>query len=245
MKLKNTTLTLMIMATAFSTLNATPNSPITNIDTANAKRLSPDELGNFFYNKGQISGRAEGEKIGFEKASKVFLRKLKKYAQKIKAYESGKKLYREEKITAPRIYQQKLPDGTVRVVVKGCKLHRQLSPEDIFNLPSLGNDYHEDEGGNGESNLDGGNNGSVTDNVSLAGVDIEKRKAIPYLPSANKKIVYRTFPSTDFYLSLCRNAKLICSVNNSKGTIRAIFKTKYEADTFMLANGLTAGKDYK
>ncbi len=97
----------------------------------------------FYYDRGYENGYQKGLLKGQEEAFKDAKKILSAYKDRIKAYEIGKYLIHEKKLTAPQVYQQLDSDGSMKIVVVPSKIQRELNIEDIFkefdSLPTL---YH-------------------------------------------------------------------------------------------------------
>lgn len=99
------------------------------------KNYNTEHVEQFFYKKGMVDGTKLGYKQGYAEALEFAKKQLRLYAQKIKAYESGKYLKEHEgKITNPEIYQIK-NGNEIKVIVRGCRIEKQLTPDEIINLP--------------------------------------------------------------------------------------------------------------
>lgn len=206
------------------------------------EKVTGENKEKFFYNKGVADGFEDGKRVGYEEAMKDAKEALLKYKNYIKSLESGKYLSKKGKITPPRIYQEKRPDGSISVVVQGCNIEGELSPKDILMFPVLENGTPRTykEGGNGISPTD---TTVVSDSVYLAGVDY-KKKSKPSGGDFAKKATFRTFVDNSFYRKLFRGSGLPFSIQpNSK--IRVMFPSNTEAESFMQRHGLIKGKDYR
>lgn len=223
---------------------ANTESDIANSSRSLSEKVSPENKEKFFYNKGITDGFADGKRVGYEEAMNDAKASILKYKNYIESLESGKYLSKKGKITPPRIYQEKRPDGSISVVVKGCNIEGELSPKDILMFPTI-------DGNSGGSlgTLDNSVSSSaeksaiVSDSVYLAGVDYQK-KSKPTDGTYAKKATFRTFVDNDFYRKLFRGSGLAFSIQpNSQ--IRVMFPTNDEAESFMSRHGLIKGKDYK
>lgn len=101
-----------------------------------AEEKSYDATGmlDLYYKKGLKAGAEEGYQKGFQQGLELAKKRIRLYEKKIKANENGK--YLKEyggKITNPEIYQ--IRDGSsISVIVKGCKIEKQLTPDEIIDL---------------------------------------------------------------------------------------------------------------
>jgi hypothetical protein len=99
-----------------------------------------NEAEEFFYNRGYEAGYNAGYEEGVKDMQAEAKKILDKYADDIKAYEIGKYLIKEKKITAPKVYQERATDGTVKIVVMKSEILDELNIQDIFakygNIPT-------------------------------------------------------------------------------------------------------------
>ncbi|CAA6806784.1 MAG: Unknown protein [uncultured Sulfurovum sp.] len=190
--------------------------------------LSNKEIESFFYNKGLQDGIAKGRKQGAKEAYKKAKKSLEKYANKMKANEVGKYLYKEQKITPPRLYQRQDEDGKISVVIEGCKLEQQLSPSEILALPKYGGNetpYQPTQRTSAPKRT------IMSDNVYLPGVDDDISK--PTLSGSDAEIAYREYEDTEFHRQLFRvSGKPYAVVSN--GSLKVIFNSSEEAHKFNL-----------
>jgi hypothetical protein len=147
------------------------------VDEESIKNYNTEHLNQFYYTKGFKEGVENGYKEGYKEALEFSKKQLRLYKDKIKALESGKYLKEHSgKITNPEIYQVKNGD-TIKVIVRGCRIEKQLTPDEIIDLPHYPIDancnnkfeYHNVEGENKpifNSDLKG-----VTNSVDVMGRD--------------------------------------------------------------------------
>ena len=210
------------------------------------EKIDQEGAETFFYNKGYRNGYADGQKKGFEQGLKTAKKALAKYKKKIEALEAGKYLSKKHKITPPRVYQKKNPDGTVSVVVGGCAIERQLSPQEILMLPEI--DTFTDGGVSVSrahtSPAYGGQGGGAampSDSVFLPGVDGTKSET-PSLGGSDIRVVYKFFPDTQFYRKLFRASSRPFSIAGGD-RIKVIFPSEREAEAFCRRHNLKPGRD--
>jgi hypothetical protein len=102
-----------------------------------------NEAEEFFYNRGFEAGYNQGFEIGVKAMEDEAKNILLKYADDIKAYEIGKYLVRDKKLTSPRIWQERGLDGTLRIVIVQSEIIDELNIVDIFakygNIPTRTN----------------------------------------------------------------------------------------------------------
>lgn len=208
--------------------------------TADPSTEKVDQKGveTFFYNKGYRNGYADGEKEGYAKGLAKAERAIRQYKRKIEAYEAAKYLSKRHKIAPPKVYQKKNPDGTVSVVVKGCTIEKQLTPEEILMLPETnsvgsGNVY------NGSMLSSGAKpqTQSPSDHVFLPGIDSGK-EPVAELSGNDIKATYLFFPDTEFYRNLFRVALRPFSVI-SGNRLKVIFPSEKDAKAFCVRHGVT------
>lgn len=211
-----------------------------------AKKADADK---FFYDKGFSDGKTEGIRIGYEKAKKEMLLKLKSRLKAIKAMEAGKYLSKKHKITAPQIYQVKKPDGSLSVLVKGCRLEGELTPEEIVLLPKAQESYMGMSGANANSLLPStvdtnSANRGVSDGVFMPGVDANRYDK-PQLASSMTNTVYKYLPNTEFYTKLLRTSGFPYTISNGGVNLKVRFSSEREAITFLRRYDLEPGRDVK
>ena len=92
-------------------------------------------LRQFEYNRGLKVGLEQGYKKGYRDAIQFAKRQIRLYGDTIKAYEAGKYLKEyDHKISDPAVYQIN-QGGNVRVIVRGCRIVKPLTPSEIIDLP--------------------------------------------------------------------------------------------------------------
>jgi len=211
-----------------------------------AKKADADK---FFYEKGFTDGKKEGMRIGYEKAKKEVLAKLKSRLKAIKAMEAGKYLSKKHKITAPQIYQVKKPDGSMSVLVKGCRLEGELTPEEIVLLPKAEESYTGISGANANSLLPSTVDTSTTDRgvsngVFMPGVDANRYDK-PQLANSMTNTVYKYLPNTNFYTKLLRSSGFPYTISNGGTNLKVRFSSEREAIIFLKRYDLEPGRDVK
>ncbi|HHO42405.1 MAG TPA: hypothetical protein ENN12_03495 [Epsilonproteobacteria bacterium] len=213
--------------------------------SANPAIEKVDEEGKetFFYNKGFRNGYKEGEKEGYKKGLAKAEAAISQYKKKIEALESGKYLTKRHKVTPPRVYQQKNEDGTVSVVVKGCSIEKQLTPEEILMLPEIekAESSYNSHAPSGTSSYAKRNSHAPSDNIFLPGID-PSDSITPSLGGEDMKVVYKTFPDTEFFRKLFRASGRPFSVIGGD-KIKVIFPSEQEAESFCVRHNLNPGKD--
>ena len=200
----------------------------------------------FFYDKGYKDGKVQGMRLGYDKAKKEIMRKLKSRLASIKAMEAGKYLSRKHKITAPQIYQVRKADGSLSVRVKGCRLEGELTPEEIMMLPSYGERMDSTANANAllPSTMDTGDQTGVSNGVFLPGID-PTRQSKPQMASSMTGAVYKYLPNTEFYTRLLRTSGFPFTITNGGTNIKVRFESEYQAITFMKRYDLEPGRDVK
>lgn len=211
-----------------------------------AKKADADK---FFYEKGFTDGKKEGLRLGYEKAKKEVLSKLKSRLTAIKAMEAGKYLSKKHKITAPQIYQVKKPDGSMSVLVKGCRLEGELTPEEIVLLPKAENIYGDTSGSNADSLLPSTvdpvqGTAGVSNGVFMPGIDANRYDK-PALASNMTNTVYKYLPNTEFYTKLLRSSGFPYTMSNGGTNLKVRFSSQQEALTFLKRYDLEPGRDVK
>lgn len=192
----------------------------------------------FYFEKGYKQGKSVGYKKGFEAGKKYFLKQLKKRMASIRAMEAGKYLIKQYKITAPKVFQKKLRDGSIKVVVEGCKLEKELTPEEIMTLPTMPNDYKSSNTYEYNPNT---NQKAVSNSVYLPGVD--SNEEIPHGTEEVNNATYLVLPNTTYYKKLLDKEGKPYAIDNN-GKIKVLFENNREKQLFIHNYELHAGEDY-
>ena len=202
----------------------------------------------FFYDKGFKDGKVEGMRIGYERAKKEVLKKLKSRLNAIKAMEAGKYLSKKHKITAPQIYQVRKADGSLSVMVKGCRLEGELTPEEIVLLPTSEAAYGDNTPqaeGLFPSTLDASRKEhGVSNSVFLPGVDATSYST-PQMATRMTDTVYKYLPNTKFYVRLLRSSGYPFTITHGGTNVKVRFSSEQEALTFLRRYDLEPGRDVK
>lgn len=136
MKIKYSKIFISSLFVFSSTLAFAENNP-----KINSYDIQP--LLEMHYKKGLKDGAEKAYKEGYINGLEFSKKRLRLYSQKIKAYESGKYLKEYAgKISNPEIYQTKVNDG-VKVIVNGCKIEKELTPDEIIDLVHFPMDANE------------------------------------------------------------------------------------------------------
>jgi len=99
------------------------------------RHYSTENIEQFQFSRGLKEGLEKGYKQGYRDALEFSKRQLRLYRKQIEAMEAGKYLKEyDRKITNPAIYQVR-EGNTVKVLVRGCKIARPLTPDEIIELP--------------------------------------------------------------------------------------------------------------
>jgi len=101
-----------------------------------AKVKNMTKMQRFYYDLGQKSKKEEFIRVGYKKAVKDFKGMVSKYRKKVAAYEAGKYLIEEGKITYPKVY--KIREGnSYRIKITTPKVEQKFSAEDLFIVPLM------------------------------------------------------------------------------------------------------------
>ena len=118
-------------------LTALTLTAVTAFAGNDVKHYNTDNIEQFQYQKGLREGIERGYKEGYRDALEFAKKQLRLYKKKIEALEAGKYLKEYSgKITNPEVYQLKNGDS-VKVIVRGCRIEKPLSPDEIIDLPIL------------------------------------------------------------------------------------------------------------
>lgn len=193
-----------------------------------------------YYKKGLEVGAKNGYEKGYKDGLELAKKRLRLYSDKIKANESGK--YLKEyggKITNPEIYQIK--DGnSINVIVKGCKIEKQLTPDEIIDLelfPIDGDDMKFKYYNMTKDNIslfDEQNptsfSGGVTNSVDVFENDnMGYMRDRPSLSNSNTKYVY--LPNSNNLRTKLTNLNYTYSIENDR--IKVIYGSEREKDLLL------------
>jgi hypothetical protein len=187
-------------------------------------------------------------RLGYEKAKKEVLKKLKSRLNAIKAMEAGKYLSKKHKITAPQVYQVRKADGSLSVQVKGCRLEGELTPEEIVLLPKSESGYS-DNTPNAESLYPstlgaGGREQGISNGVFVPGID-SSAYSRPQMATRMTDTVYKYLPNTQFYVRLLRSSGYPFTITNGGTNVKVRFGSEQEALRFLRHYDLEPGRDAK
>ena len=86
----------------------------------------------FFYNRGYEMGYQAGFNKGVEQAFKEAKKVLEKYGSQLKAYEIGKYLIKNQKLTYPQVWQEMDGDGRVVLRITPSQIQKELNIDGLF-----------------------------------------------------------------------------------------------------------------
>lgn len=86
----------------------------------------------FFYQKGYDNGYSIGYEAGVKAAFDEAKEVLKRYANELRAYETGKYLIISKKLSYPQVYQKQNSDGTFSLIVTPSKIEKELDVDGLF-----------------------------------------------------------------------------------------------------------------
>lgn len=147
-----------------------------------------------YYKKGLADGSEKAYKEGFKSALLHAKKRLRLWENEISNFEKNKYLLEYDgKITNPEIYQSKFNMGEgVNVIVDGCKIEKQLTPDDIIDSKFFTHKLEKDNYYNITSNTTDIFNNSVTNGVDIISRDKngfnEDRPSSPF--GTNKAYLY-------------------------------------------------------
>jgi hypothetical protein len=195
--------------------------------------MNINEIGNFYYKQGYSQGYKSGYEAGYRDALNFAKEKLNEYLLKIRAYEAGKYLIKSKKITYPQIFYVKLPDDSIKVVIKNSKIEKEISPEDIIYIPKLKNETF-----NNIKKTD--ENSNVSNAVGVK--DVQTNIETPKPSNQSLKTYYIYMPNTQTYKAILNKAGLVYAEDGNK--LKIIFASKKNADNFIKDFGLKKNVDY-
>lgn len=96
-----------------------------------------NEMQRFYYEQGYQDARAKSYEEGYKRAKDEFVNQiLPRYANRIKAYEAGKYLMEEGKITYPKVFRYKGKDG-YSVHIEAPVVEKAFDEKDLYMLPEI------------------------------------------------------------------------------------------------------------
>lgn len=96
-----------------------------------------NEMQRFYYDKGAEDTKEKAYLAGYKQAMDDFTKKiLPAYAKNIKAYEAGKYLIKEGKITYPRVFRYKDGDS-YKIQIEPPAVEKQFTEKDLYALPEF------------------------------------------------------------------------------------------------------------
>lgn len=93
------------------------------------------EMQKFYYNLGKEEAKKQYYLDGYRQAMSDFEVLLRKYKTKIQAYEAGKYLIRESKITYPKVYRIKDAAGAYKIQIDSPSVEKAFDEHDLFMIP--------------------------------------------------------------------------------------------------------------
>jgi len=191
-------------------------------------------LANFYYKQGYQAGYKEGYEKGYQDALNYAKEKLKEYALKIKSYEAGKYLIKEKKITYPQIFYLKMPDNSIKIVIRNSQIENEISADDILYIPKLNLKDFE--------NINDTVKKSTTVSNAISLKDIQTNPEVPKLSKNTLNLYYLYMPNTESYKAILNKAGLVYTEYGNK--LKIVFQSKKDADNFIKDFGLIKGIDY-
>lgn len=194
------------------------------------------EVEEFFYNRGYKSGYDAGYDAGYKKAMEAAKDMLLNYKEELKAFEIGKYLVAEHKITAPQIWQVKDDSGSIKISVRGCKIEDELSIADLFSrfngIPKQKtSDFGEKSGGDKSSQKQSNENSEDfrRSSVTLSDRDGEANVA-PDKANRDGSKTYLNVKKSDSSKSILDKANVVYSEDET--TYRVLFFNRTEKENF-------------
>ena len=192
-------------------------------------------LADFYYKQGYQAGYKSGYEKGYQDALNYAKQKLQEYALKIKAYEAGKYLIKEDKITYPQVFYIKKPDNSIQIVIKNSQIANEISAGDILYIPKLNlNDYSDIYSTANKNSL------TVSNAVSLNQLQINPE--VPKISKNTLKVYYLYMPNTQSYKALLNKANVPYAEDGNR--LKIIFSSKKNAEEFIKNYGLVKNVDY-
>lgn len=96
-----------------------------------------NEMQRFYYEQGYQDARAKSFDEGYRQAKDEFTNKiLPRYAQRVKAFEAGKYLVEEGKITYPKVFRYRDKNG-YSVHIEAPTVEKSFTEKDLYMLPEI------------------------------------------------------------------------------------------------------------
>jgi len=107
-------------------------NPSTSVDLAGL-----NEMQRFYYEQGYQDARAKSFDEGYRQAKDEFINKiLPRYSQRVKAFEAGKYLVEEGKITYPKVFRYRDKNG-YSVHIEAPTVEKSFTEKDLYMLPEI------------------------------------------------------------------------------------------------------------
>lgn len=159
-----------------------------------------NEMQRFYYEQGYQDSRIKSYEEGYKRAKDEFVNQiLPRYANRIKAYEAGKYLIEEGKITYPKVFRYKGKDG-YSVHIEAPIVEKAFDEKDLYMLPEIAMSKCESQangslGGSAGEDVDYTQNAfslPQRDDVTLSrdgAPEVRKEKVVVHLPYKNEGLV--------------------------------------------------------
>lgn len=96
-----------------------------------------NEMQRFYYEQGYQDARAKSFDEGYRQAKDEFMNKiLPRYAQRVKAFEAGKYLIEDGKITYPKVFRYRDKNG-YSIHIEAPTVEKTFSEKDLYMLPEI------------------------------------------------------------------------------------------------------------
>lgn len=105
----------------------------------NAAIDAPEEMDNvqrFYYELGYEKAKSQYEEVGYRKALRDFEKLLEQHKRKWQAYEAGKYLIKEGKLTYPQVYRER-NGNSYSIHIEPSTIEKEFSERELFILPLI------------------------------------------------------------------------------------------------------------
>lgn len=157
-----------------------------------------NEMQRFYYNQGAEDTKETAYNAGYKQAMDDFTKKiLPLYSKRIKAYEAGKYLIKEGRITYPKVFRYK-EDGAYKIHIEPSVVEKEFSEKDLYAIPEIDMSICKSVTSKSQQNDESGEiyqentfNIAAKDDPALArdgAPEVRKDKVVVHLPYKNEGI---------------------------------------------------------
>ena len=181
----------------------------------------PQDVIEFYENRGYERGKEEGLKLAKEIALKEFEKSLNIFFRDLQAYYVGAKISKEQNILAPKILKYYNDSGDLSISIANCRVDdKLLTIKDIILAPQL-------ENINNQTNFIETSNNEITNSFVSINSDNSKTTSKDYY----QKNYVSTFENTSYVRNMLSNENIKYNLSADKQLVTASFldETQYKA----------------